>query len=337
MKTDVPLKRLTVLRPHDLIPLLGLPAVSIEEVTVRELPFQQKRLDTLLRVRSPHGQVYLHLLEWQAYFDPAVLWRIITYLGVLGVAYPSMTLIATVLYLKPGDDAGDTLTMTVDGVVQHHFQVRCIRLWEQDAVAAAASGNLALMVLSPLMRGADAALVEQTTRTLIAQAPPDQSADLLTILGVFAAPLLEPMRFVRLVTKERLMQSDLIQYLVQDELAEREGKWRAELAAERQARLEAEQARLEAERRAEQARLEAERKAEQARLEAERKAEQARLEAERETLTALVEARFPDAPLRLAALIQQIGDAAQVRAVRLRLPTIPDLATLEQQLRAAAQ
>ena len=100
MKTDVPLKRLTVLRPHDLIPLLGLPAVSIEEVTVRELPFPQKRLDTLLRVRSPHGQVYLHLLEWQAYFDPAVLWRIITYLGVLGVAYPSMTLIATIMHVS---------------------------------------------------------------------------------------------------------------------------------------------------------------------------------------------------------------------------------------------
>lgn len=331
MKTDVPLKRLTTLRPHDLLPLLGVPALSVEEVTVRELPFHQKRLDTLLRVRSPHGQEYLHLLEWQAYFDPAVLWRILTYLGLLGLTEPSITLVATVIYLKPSDDAGDTLTMAVDGVVQHQFQVRCIRLWEQDAHAAAASGNLALMVLSPLMRGADAALVEQTTRTLMQQVPPSQAADLLSILGIFAAPLIEPTRFVRLVTKEYLMQSDLIQYLVEDELAEREIKWKAELEAA-QARLAAEQqARREAERQAEQAR----REAEQARREAERQAAQARLTTERETLAALVEARFPDAPLRLATMIQQIGDAEQLRALRLNLPSIADLATLEQQLRAA--
>ena len=91
---------------------------------------------------------------------------------------------------------------------------------------------------------------------------------------------------------------------------------------------------LDARRAALEARLEAE---QHARLAAERRAEQARLTTERETLTALVEARFPDAPMRLAALIHQIEDAAQVRALRLRLPTIPDLATLEQQVRDAVQ
>ena len=163
-----------------------------------------------------------------------------------------------------------------------------------------------------------------------------------------------------------LLQSPLVRYLVQDALQESDAAWAARLAR-RKAALEAEHTRL-AEQSAhltehyaafrtateaydvrtpvqvpdlaqdELAGLEAQLAAAiEARFAAERKAEQARLEAERETLTALVEARFPDAPLRLAALIQQIGDAAQVRAVRLRLPSIPDLATLEQQLRAAAQ
>ncbi len=314
MKTDVPLKRLTTMRPDDLIPLLGLPATSIIEVTVRELPMQQKSLDTLFRVRSPQGQEYLHLLEWQGYYDPAVLWRVVSYLGLLGQDDPHITLIGTIIYLKPGDDVGDMLTMAVDGVVQHQWQIRCIRLWEQDAVAAAASGNLALMVLSPLMGGADAALIEQTTRTLLQQSPPTQEAHLLAILGIFAAPILEPARFLRLVTKEKLMQSDLIKYLVQDEVAEIEAK----LATERQARLVAEEARL---------------AAEEARLAAE---QQARLAAERETLAALVEARFPDAPVRVTNLIFRITEVEQLRALRLNLPTIPNLATLEQQLRAAA-
>ncbi|NJL06735.1 MAG: hypothetical protein HC911_17900 [Chloroflexaceae bacterium] len=165
-----------------------------------------------------------------------------------------------------------------------------------------------------------------------------------------------------------LLQSPLVRYLVQDALQESDAAWAARLAR-RKAALEAEQTRL-AEQSAQltehyaafrtatesynartpvqvpdlaqdelaaiEARLVAERQAEQARLEAERHAEQqARLTTERETLAALVEARFPAAPLRLAMLIQQIGDPEQLRAFRLNLPSIADLATLEQQLRAA--
>jgi len=297
MQTDIPLKRLTALRATDLIPLLGLPVAGVQAVAIPELPMQKKYLDILLRVRSPQGQEYLHLLEWQGYYDAAALWRLASYMSLVGQDEPHMTIIGTMVYLKPADDAGDTLTMAVDGQIQHQWPFRCVRLWEQDAAAAVATGNLALTTLSPLMHGADVTLVEQAARTLLTTAPPPQQADLLAILGVFAAPIMAPPRFIDLVTKEKLMSSDLIEYLAKDIIAEQEAKWQARLEAEQSARL---------------------------------------LHTERETLEALVSLRFPDAPMRLTNLIRKITDVTRFPALRADIPDVPDVATLEQRLRDAA-
>jgi hypothetical protein len=297
MKTDIPLKRLTALRATDLIPLLGLPVASVRAVAIPELPMQKKYLDILLRVRSPQGQEYLHLLEWQGYYDAAALWRLASYMGLVGQDEPHMTIIGTIVYLKPADDTGDMLTMAVDGQMQHQWPFRCVRLWEQDATAAVATGNLALTTLSPLMHGADVTLVEQAARTLLTTAPPPQQADLLAILGVFAAPIMAPPRFIDLVTREKLMSSDLIEYLAKDIIAEQEAKWQARLEAEQAARL---------------------------------------LQTERETLEALLALRFPEAPMRLTNLIRKITDVTRLQALRADIPDVPDLATLEQHLRNAA-
>ncbi len=336
MKTDIPLKRLTLLRATDLIPLLGLPVASVQTVVIPELPMQKKYLDILLCVRSPQGQEYLHLLEWQGYCDAAALWRLASYMGLVGQDEPHMTIIGTIVYLKPADDTGDTLTMAVDGQVQHHWPFRCVRLWEQDAAAALETGNLALATLSPLMRGATGALVEQAARTVLTTAPPPQQADLLAILGVFAAPIMEPARFINLVTKEKLMSSDLIEYLAQDIIAEQDAKWQTRLAAEREtleARLLAERETLEARVQAEhEARLHAER---EVRMRIEREAQLTQLSTERETLEALIALRFPDAPMRLTNLIRKMTDVTRLQALRTSIPDVPDLATLEQQLHEA--
>jgi hypothetical protein len=171
--------------------------------------------------------------------------------------------------------------------------------------------------------------VEQAARTLLTTAPPPQQADLLTILGVFAAPIMAPPRFIDLVTKEKLMSSDLIEYLAQDIIAEQEAKWQAQEAtwqaqeATWQARMAETEARLEARLAAEHA----------ARLHAER---EARLQTERESLEALVSLRFPDAPMRLTNLIRKITDVTRFPALRADIPDVPDVATLEQRLRDAA-
>lgn len=92
----------------------------------------------------------------------------------------------------------------------------CIRLWEQDAAAAVASGTPGLLTLAPLMGGASVELVEQAAYALIRTTAPPTQSELLATLGIFAEPLLTTERFIRLVTRERLMASDLISYLFEE-------------------------------------------------------------------------------------------------------------------------
>lgn len=150
-----------------MLPLLNMPASSLVRVESRELPTMATRLDTLLRVRSPRGQEYLHVLEWQGYPDLGALWRLMGYIAWLGQQEPGTVVIGTMVYLTPECDVGDTITQMIDGHVVQAWQVGCLRLWEQDAQAALASGNLGLAVLSPLMRNADVTLVEAATQLVL--------------------------------------------------------------------------------------------------------------------------------------------------------------------------
>lgn len=224
MQTDIPLKRLTTLRAGDLLPLLNIADATVVAVETLELPASATRLDNVLRLRSAGGQEYLHVIEWQGYPDPVVLWRLAGYLAWLGQRYRERAVVGTVIYLEPAADAGHRIRQTVDDQALLDWPLPVVRLWELDAQAAATQGSVGLAVLSPLMRGATVALVELVVVQVLAQAPPTQQADLLSILGVFAEPLIESQTFVRLVGKEKLMASDLISYLVDEKVAEIEKK-----------------------------------------------------------------------------------------------------------------
>lgn len=96
-----------------------------------------------------------------------------------------------------------------------------MRLWKQGT-AAVASGLLGLMTLDPLMHGATDAMITTAATSLIQQTQPPVQGDLLTTFGILAEPLLPTDAFLRLVTKERLMSSDLFTTFYQD----RESVWR---------------------------------------------------------------------------------------------------------------
>lgn len=228
MQTDIPLKRLTTLRAEDLLSLLGSTDTTVVAVETLELPASATRLDNVLRLRSAGGQEYLHVVEWQGYDDPVVLWRVAGYLAWIGQRYSERTVVGTIIYLSPAADAGDSIRQTVDGQALLDWSIPVVRLWELDAQAAAERGGVGLAVLSPLMRGATAELVEQVIIQVLDQAPLTQQADLLSILGVFAEPLIDSQAFVRLVGKEKLMSSDLITYLVDEKVAEVERKYAEE-------------------------------------------------------------------------------------------------------------
>jgi len=81
METDIPLKVLARARAADLLPLLGSTLLGVESL---ELSATVRRIDTLLRLVSPGGPRYRHLVEWQGYRDPLLLWRSLEYLARLG-------------------------------------------------------------------------------------------------------------------------------------------------------------------------------------------------------------------------------------------------------------
>jgi hypothetical protein len=96
-------------------------------------------------------------------------------------------------------------------------------------------------------------LVQQAIEIVRHQTPLPHQADLLNILGVFAEPLIDHERFIRIIGREKLMASDLISYLVEEKLSEIEAKLEAQFEAkyaqlEAQLEAEAEKAQLEAER-----------------------------------------------------------------------------------------
>lgn len=229
MKTDIPLKRLTALRGADILPLLALPVATVEQVDTLELPARARRLDTVLYVESPGGTRYRLVIEWQGYPDPGVLWRLAGYCAWLGQQNPKQPVVGAVIYLTSAADVGDELVQVVDGVRVQAWPLRAVRLWEIDANVALDSDLLGLAVLSPLMANASAASVERAVVQVLTTAPETQQADLLAILGVFAEPLVPVEQFVQRVGKERLMATDLISYLVGEQLAEREARYVAEL------------------------------------------------------------------------------------------------------------
>ena len=319
MYTDIPLKRLTLLRAADLLPLLGVPAAEVISVESLELPTSAHRLDNVLTMRSGQGTSFLHVIEWQGYEDPTLLWRFANYLSWLGLHYRDQAITGTIIYLNPASDVGDCIRQVVDTQVLLEWPIHCIRLWQVDARVAVASGKLGLVVLSPLMDHADETLVEAAIVQILSQANRTQQADLLSILGVFAEPFLDVRRFIERIGKEKLMASELINYLLSDKLAELEERLQHEHATElsrvEQSRLEAERARLQ--------------------LEAEQVV-QAQLHAFQLAIEDALIARFPNAPVTIIGELRRITDPTRLHDVLVATVRATDLESLTQAVRQLA-
>lgn len=337
METDIPLRTLTESCADDLLSLLGTPDDDVLGVESLELPAFATRLDNLLRVRDRLGRVYLHLIEWQGYRDKLFLWRVLGYLAWLGMHVAEEPILVTLIYLKPGDDVGNEIRQGLEGLLSWAVSFRCVRLWEEDAEAAARSGRVGLAVLSPLMRGATPPIVEEAARVVLeAVDDPQRRADLLSVLGVLAEGLVAPEQFVAMMGREQLMESGLLNLLVREKTAELE----SERARER--------ADLEQQRASERAELEQQRARERAELEQERaqleQTYQTRLEQERAQVTMTlaqaveeaVAARFPTAPLTLATSLHRVQDMQVLRELLRVALRAPDLDSIQRAIEAAS-
>jgi hypothetical protein len=267
----------------------------------------------VLQVRGADGRPYLHLIEWQGWYDPLILWRTLGYLAWIGQNRPERPILVTLIYLTPNDDVGDTLVQAGDGQRGWQIRIPCIRLWQQDATAAIASGKPGLIALSPLMQGATAEMVEQAAHLIRDAGDPAAQAELLTALGIFAEPLMATERFIRLVTKERLMASDLISYLMQDQLAE----WEQEKAA-----LERTQAELRAALEREQATVR------------DAALRETALKTAQQAIEDVLIARFPDIPLAVMRDIRRITNPERLQAL---IGPLVAAATLDEARRLLAE
>ena len=168
----------------------------------------------------------------------------------------------------------------------------------------------------------DAAFREYRIQTdvspIIARVPVPAQPDLLAALTLFAELLIAPARLVQLITKERMMQSELIRYLTDDIIAERERAF-----AERE-RAFVERIRV--------VETEAEARATAAAVDAEARAAEidttARLRAQ-QSVVRIIGTRFPTAPGRLLAEVAQIPDLATVQDLVEVAAIAPDLMTVE--------
>lgn len=97
MKTDLPLKRLTRLRPQDILVLIGQPAAEVVGVETLELPANKRSLDTVLHVRDNDKREYLYLIEWQGWRDEVFLWRVLDYIAWLGQNRPERPIMVSLI------------------------------------------------------------------------------------------------------------------------------------------------------------------------------------------------------------------------------------------------
>jgi len=257
----------------------------------------------VLRLRGADGHPYLHLVEWQGRHDPIILWRTLGYLAWIGQNRPERPILVTLIYLTPEDDVGNTLVQVGTGQTGRQIHIPCVRLWQQDATAALAGGKPGLIALSPLMQGTTADLVEQAANLILDAVDPPAQAEVLTALGIFAEPLPATERFIRLVTRERLMASDVISYLMQDKVAEWEQK---------EAKLQEENAALHAQIQA---------------------AQHATVQARQHAIEGILIARFPDAPLAVMNDIRRITNPEWLQSL---IGSLLGAATLKEACRLPA-
>ena len=329
MKTDMPLKVLMMQHGEDLLPLFGLPYAELIQVETIELPTTQTRLDNVLHIRTPKGQEYLLVVEWQGYPDKSILWRLTSYLAWLAQRYPDKTVIGSVVYLTQASDMGDTLLQWIDGQIVYHCHFSCVQLWKLDAQAALASSSPGLCALSPLMAGVSEELILQALNTILTRVTePARQKNLLSILTTFAEPWISTEQLLRLVGKERLMESKIWSTLLAEAMdkamEEKETEFAQRIASlEEEYKAEVEEYKAEVE---EYKAKEEEYKAKEEEYKAKEaeRAEKLHINELQQTLENALITRFPQAPLKLIRDVRQVTQPSHINDLIVALVIVQD-------------
>jgi len=233
VKTDRPIKVLFERQGQSLLPFIGERQTGVRVTAVESvnLPVPERRIDSVLRLERD-GLVWYRHLEFQAQRDADMPRRCFEYNSRLILHYGAAVL-TTVLYLLPGadKDVPDAFRLYVGDWLAYEWRFEIVRLWEIDAQDALHSGESGPLALVPLLRGGDEpSRVLEAVRRLDAM-PRPQAADAMSVLLGFAARRYDRATFMKVLGKDRVMQSWLDQLGVEGEAR---GEARGELKAVRQ-------------------------------------------------------------------------------------------------------
>lgn len=160
------------------------------------------------------------------------------------------------------------------------------------------------------MRNANEKTVETAVQQILRDAPPTQMNELLSIMAIFSEPLMTRERLIALVGKERIMESEIVNWAVEQILPEK-------VQAAVQAAVQETESKLRAE------------------IEAQLRQQECQnlMQSVEDTLLL----RFPDAPVMLLRDLRQVQQRDALRSLILAIQQAPDIAAVQQLFRQAAQ
>ncbi len=195
--------------------MLADPTLEVEELLSAEFQHVLRHSDALLRVRDAQGP-FLLLVELQLHYDPKMPRRMQAYAALAEEKYrlPAYPLVFYLLPPSPGVDLPDRYYSEFRGLVARR-DFRVVKAWELEARDVVERGPLALVPLTPLMRGADEDLVRAGARVLRDQ---DAGEAMEVALALFASFLMSAERVRQIVRWEMavLRESPWYQEIVQE-------------------------------------------------------------------------------------------------------------------------
>ncbi len=195
--------------------MLDDPTVEVEEFLSAEFQHVLRHSDALLRVRDERGH-FLLLVELQLRYDPDMPWRMQAYAALAEEKYrlPVYPLVFYLLPPSPGVRLPDRYYHEFRGLVARR-DFRVVKAWKLEAREMVERGPLALVPLTPLMKGADEQVVRAGAQVLRER---DAGEEMQVALALFASFVMSAEQILEIVRWEMavLRESPWYQEIVQE-------------------------------------------------------------------------------------------------------------------------
>lgn len=195
--------------------MMADPTLKIEAFLSAEFQHVLRRSDVLLRVQDGDGP-FLLLVELQLHYDPDMPWRMQAYAALAEEKYrlPAFPLVFYLLPPSPGVELPEQYYREFRGLITRR-DFRVARAWELDAQEVLARGPLALVPLTPLMKGADEEVLRTGVKVLRER---EAGEEMEAVLALFASFVMSPEQIRQIVRWEMtvLRESPWYQEIVQE-------------------------------------------------------------------------------------------------------------------------